>query len=88
MTNIILAAALACMVVFLVLSIMITHQVAKRGVKINFLLWRFLVVKYAHQYKQITREETGKTGPLFYPWIVFINTALALVIVCLILLIV
>ena len=42
---------------------------------------------FSAQYKQLTREESGKTGPLFYPWIVSINTALALVIVFLILLI-
>lgn len=87
MANIMLAAAVACGIVFVVLSIMISHQVAKRGVKVNILFLRFFVIKYAHQYKQFTEEETGKIGPLLYPWIVSINTALVLAIVSSILLI-
>jgi hypothetical protein len=31
---------------------------------------------YANRYKKITLEETGKTGSLFYHWIISINTAL------------
>ena len=85
MLNLIFAAALVCLIVFVVLSMMITHQVAKRRTKINILFMRFYIIKYAHQYRQITRQETGKTGPLFYPWIVSINTALVLAIASLIL---
>jgi hypothetical protein len=43
------------------------------GLKVSFVLLRLLAPKYASQYRQITREETGKTGPLFYHWIVSIN---------------
>jgi hypothetical protein len=34
-----------------------------------------LLLKYAHQYKQITLQETGKVGSLFYGWLVSINAA-------------
>ena len=60
---------------------MIVHQLSKRGVKINFFLLKLLIIKYIHQYKQITLEETGKVGPLFYPCIVSINMALVLALV-------
>ncbi len=31
---------------------------------------------YAHRYKKITLEETGKVGSLFYHWLISINVAL------------
>lgn len=71
-------------VVFTVTSILITAALERRGVKINFLLIRFLVPKYAHQYKSITKGETGKTGPLFYWWVLSINLALGSFLVALI----
>ena len=50
-----------------VFSIMIVREVAKRGVKINYLLLRLYIIKYIDQYKQLTLKETGKVGPLYYP---------------------
>jgi hypothetical protein len=75
---------LLCAVVFTVTSILIASALDKRGVKINVLLIRFLIPKYAHQYKTITRQETGKTGPLFYWWVLSINMALVSFLVALI----
>ncbi len=60
---------------------MIVHQLSKRGVKINFFLLKLLIIKYIHQYKQITLKESGKVGPLYYPCIVSINMALVLALV-------
>jgi hypothetical protein len=60
---------------------MIVHQLSRRGVKINFFLLKLLIIKYIHQYKQITLEETGKVGPLYYPCIVSINMTLVLALV-------
>ncbi|HOW85835.1 MAG TPA: hypothetical protein P5119_01585 [Candidatus Aminicenantes bacterium] len=51
----------------IVFSMMIVHEVSKRGVKINFFLLKLYVVKYVDQYKQLTLKETGKTGPLYLP---------------------
>ena len=55
---------------------MITHEVSKRGGKINILWLRLYIIKYIHKYKLLTKEETGKVGPLFYPCIISINLAL------------
>jgi len=81
MASIVLICAIACACLYVIFSMMIVHQLSKRGVKINFFLVRLLIIKYIHQYKQITLEETGKVGPLYYPCIVSINMALVLALV-------
>jgi len=62
-------------------SIMIASFLSKRGIKINYLLFRVLIFKYIQQYRQITMEETGKAGPLFYWFITAWNLALIFAIV-------
>ena len=42
----------------IVSSIVIVSFLKKRGIKINYLLLRILILKYIHQYHQITRQET------------------------------
>ena len=84
MTNILLIAVVFLGVTFVVLAMMMTHEVSKRGVKINFIWIRLYIFKYMHQYKQLTQQETGKVGPLFYPAIAAINLALVLAVVALI----
>jgi hypothetical protein len=79
MATILLICALACVCLYVIFSIMIVHQLSKRGVKINF------IIKYIHQYRKITLEETGKVGPLYYPCIISVNLALVLAIVSFIL---
>jgi hypothetical protein len=81
MASIVLIFAIACVCLYVIFSMMIVHQLSKRGVKINFFLLKLLIIKYIHQYKQITLEESGKVGPLYYPCIVSINMALVLVLV-------
>ncbi|MFA9453894.1 MAG: hypothetical protein ACERK6_08255, partial [Candidatus Aminicenantaceae bacterium] len=60
MTTIILIAIAALGVTFVVLAMLMTHEVSKRGVKINFLLIRLYIIKYMHQYKELTKKETGR----------------------------
>jgi len=62
-------------------SIMITSFLSKRGIKINYLLFRLLIFKYVRQYRKITMEETGKPGPLFYSVITAWNLTLLFAIV-------
>lgn len=50
-------------------SIVIASFLSKRGTKINWLFFRVLVLKYIHQYHQITKQESGKVGPWFYSYI-------------------
>jgi hypothetical protein len=82
MTTLILIGA-ASVVAHVVFSMMIVHEVSKRGVKINILLLRLFIIKYAHQYRQLTKEETGKVGSLFYLWLFSINTAFVCVLIAL-----
>ena len=42
---------------------------------------RLMILKYLHEYSKITREETGRVGPLFYHYVVPLNVALVVVIV-------
>jgi hypothetical protein len=69
----------------IVFSMMIVREVSKRGVKINFVLLRLYIIKYISQYEQLTRKETGKAGPLYYPCVVSYGLALVFAIVFLIL---
>jgi len=75
MANAFLIAALVFVGTWVVFSIMIVNEVSKRGTKINFFLLRLYIIKYIQQYKQITRQETGKVGPLYYPCVVSVNLA-------------
>jgi hypothetical protein len=70
--------ALAIIGVFwgIVSSIVISSFLSKRGVKINLLFFRILVLKYIHQYHSITTQENGKPGPWFYSYIISMNLAL------------
>lgn len=76
MANALLVLALGSVGMFVILSIMIVHEVSKRGVKINFLWLRLYIIKYVHQYRLLTEKETGKVGPLYYPCIIFVILAL------------
>lgn len=81
MENVILILLLVSTSIFVTLAMMMVHEVSKRGFKISFLWLRLYIPKYMHQYKQMTKKETGKVGPLFYPCIVSINITLVLVFV-------
>ena len=81
MENIILILALVSVGVFVTLAMVMVHEVSKRGVKISILWLRLYVIKYMGQYKKMTKEETGRVGPLFYPCIAAINMALVLAVV-------
>ncbi|MCJ7485947.1 MAG: hypothetical protein MUQ25_07255 [Candidatus Aminicenantes bacterium] len=58
--------AFVSVVLGVVFSLMIVHEVSKRGVKINIFRLKLSIIKYFDQYKQLTRKETGKVGPLYY----------------------
>lgn len=80
MINLLLVFALIFLIVFVVTSMMIVHEVSKRGTKINIPLLRLFIIKYIHQYRKMTLEETGKVGPLYYPCLTSINLAFILTI--------
>lgn len=83
--DLLLILALMFMVFNVIVSMVIVHELSKRGVKINFILLRLLIPKYVHQYKKEIFQETGKGSILFYSWIISINLALVLCVVGLLL---
>jgi hypothetical protein len=85
MANTLLVLAIVFAGLFVIFSMMIVHEMSKRGVKINFLLLRLYIIKYIHQYKQITKKETGKVGPLYYPCLGSVNLALVCAVIGLVL---
>ena len=62
-------------------SLVIASFLSQRGIKINWLFFRVLMLKYIPQYRQITKQESGKPGPWYYSFIISMNLALVLVIV-------
>ncbi len=78
MENVILVCLLVTAGVFITLAIKMLQEVRKRGIKISIFWLRLYLFKYMHEYKKMTKEETGKVGPLFYPSIFFINMTLIL----------
>ena len=70
---------------YVVSSIMIYNELKKRNVKVNFLIIRFMIIPYANKYKEITKNETGKVGSLFYHWIISINVVLVFAVATIIL---
>lgn len=61
---------------YIVAGIMIVNELMKRKQKIQFIFINVMLPVYAHRYKKITVEETGKVSSLFYHWLIAINTAL------------
>jgi hypothetical protein len=45
-----------------------------------------MILKYVYQYVKITRQETGRIGPLFYHYVVPLNVALVLAVAMLVIL--
>ncbi|HHI02997.1 MAG: hypothetical protein DRP51_03510 [Candidatus Zixiibacteriota bacterium] len=82
--EILLAMGVLCGFWNVAMSIAIYGSLQKRGVPVSFLWLRLMAPKYAFQYKEITRTETGKVGSLFYQWILSINLALVFFVIAVI----
>jgi len=69
-------------------AIMMAIYLEKRDIKVKWLFFRFLIYKYINKYKEITIQESGKPGPLYYRFISsFIFLAISLSIALLILIV-
>jgi hypothetical protein len=66
-------------------SILIAVALDKRGLAVNMVLFRLFFFRYLSQYRQVTIQETGKTGNLFYSFIFSMILALICCIAALIL---
>ncbi len=79
-TTLIIIAAIS-VVLYITSTIMIYDYLKKAGEKVSFLWLRLFMISNTSKYKKLTREKTGKTGPLYYIWIISINMALICVII-------
>ena len=58
-------------------AVMIAASLQRRGFKVNWVWLRVLILsKYLGQYRNVTRQETGQSGPLFYSYIIAMHLAL------------
>jgi hypothetical protein len=80
-----LILAACCGVWNAITGTIIYFDLRARGEKVNFFLLRMMAPWYAHRYRKITREETGRTGPLFLHWIISINGALVFAVAAIVL---
>jgi hypothetical protein len=81
-SNLFLAIAVASALYGVASAVMIAIALKKRGVAISWVWLRVLIVsRYLNQYRDVTRKETGRTGPLFYSYVVAMNLALVSAIV-------
>jgi hypothetical protein len=76
MSNILLVIAVLSVLWGVVSAIMMAEALRRRGIKVSWLFLRVMIFKYAKQYRDVTRKDTGRTGPLFYSYIIAMNAAL------------
>jgi hypothetical protein len=75
------ALAIVSVVWGIISSIRIAAYLSARGHKISILFFRLMILKYIHDYQQITSRENGRPGPWFYSYITAMNLALVFAIV-------
>jgi len=79
--EIMIALCIFCAFWNVAVTLIIYDNLRKRGNPVGFLWLRLMAPAYAFRYKKITRSETGKTGTLFYHWILSINLALVFAVI-------
>jgi hypothetical protein len=79
--GLLIGLGLICVAWAVVAAVLIVANLHRRGVPISFIWLRFMVLEYLHEYAKVTREETGRVGPLFYHYVVPLNVALVVMIV-------
>ena len=58
-------------------SLALAAELQRRGVKIDWIWFRVLIVtRYLGQYRDITRRETGRTGPWYRAYVTCMIVAL------------
>jgi hypothetical protein len=75
--NVLFGIGLLAVLSNVAILILIMAALDRRGYKTNMLVARICPFKYLTAYKEATRNETGKTGPLYGLWILTINLTLA-----------
>ena len=78
--DILMFIALACIIWSITTLMIISSKVSKSGTRIHFFLITLLFFRYISVYEDLTKKETGKTGPLVYHFVIPLWIALLLVI--------
>ena len=77
--DVLLVVAALCALCGGITAAMIASALQQPGVKVNWFLLRMLIAtRYLGQYRDLTRQETGRPGPLYYVFIAAMNSALVL----------
>jgi len=77
MDTLLISLGIISMIVFIWTTITIYSFLKKRYENIpGFIFINLFIFKYVKEYKTVTKNETGKTGILYYVWLVSINVAL------------
>jgi hypothetical protein len=69
MRNFFLGLGVLAILANVAILVMIMAALDRRGQKTNMLLARIYTFKYLSAYKDVTRKENGKPGPLYDLWI-------------------
>jgi hypothetical protein len=69
MSTVFLVLAIISVIFGIVFSIFILSFLSRHGIKINYLLLRLYIIKYIRQYRELTVEQNGKPGRLFYAYV-------------------
>ena len=78
--TVLFASMAVCSLIWYVVATMLIYEnLRRRGEKVSFFWLRVLAPFYASKYRELTRKETGKTGGLFYQWVVSINLTAVLI---------
>ena len=76
LSSLLLGIAICSVLWGIVSMIAIASALHHRGIKVNWIFLRVLIIKYLPQYREVTLKETGKAGPWYYSFIVAMNLAL------------
>jgi hypothetical protein len=79
--DIIMIIALVCVIWSITALILISTKVSKKGTRVQFLLLTLMFFRYIAVYEDLTKKETGRTGPLVYHFVIPLWIALILVVI-------
>ena len=77
--------AIPCAAIGVALMMAMVRTLHTRGHRIHWILLRLYIPGYIGQYHRVTKADSGRPGPLFYPFVVSMNSALVLVLIGLLL---
>lgn len=75
-SNLLFVIALLSVAWGIVSAMNIVAFLSARGVKVNWLLMKLMIIRYVSQYEEINKKETGKSGAWFYSYVISMNMAL------------